>query len=366
MRRPPQRVRQKGAESLLRPQSGHAADSLRATMAAYLEALVVLNYSEATRGGRGNALLKFARWAEDRGLSRPLEVTRPLLERYQRHLYFARKANGQPLTPRAQYQLVSVLRYYFRWLARQNLIPANPASELLLPRLGARLPRYTMTAADVEKVLAQPDVSNLEGLRDRAMLEFLWATGLRRGELVKVSLFDVNAAAGTVFVNQGKGKKDRVVPIGARALSWMERYLVDARPRLALSPDNGVLFLSTTGAVLNPDTLSQVVRHYVRAADVPARGSCHLFRHACATQMLEGGADIRFVQELLGHAKLDTTVVYTRVSIAKLKAVYNATHPASRGADAPPPAAAAAAPATPEQLLEELDEENEGDELEAD
>ena len=353
----PRRKRQKAIDSLLRPQAGYAPDSLRATMASYLEALTVLQYSPATCDARADCLLKFARWCEERGLMRPAEVTRPLLERYQRHLFYLRLPSGKPVAPSAQHRLLSVVRYYFRWLVRQNLLPGNPASELLLPRLGIRLPRYTMTAAEVEKVLARPDVTVLDGLRDRAMLEVLWATGMRRSEVCALQLFDVNASAGTVFIRQGKGKKDRVVPIGARALAWLQRYLEEVRPRFATSPDAGVLFLATTGAQLSPDILSRLVHDYVQAARVPVKGSCHLFRHACATQMLEGGADIRFVQEMLGHARLDTTVVYTRVSIGKLKAIYEATHPASQPVGRRPAAGDDVAQVSAEQLLGELADE---------
>ena len=326
----PRRTRQKAIDSLLRPQAGYAPDSLRATMASYLEVLTVLQYSPATCDARADCLLKFARWCEERGLMRPAEVTRPLLERYQRHLFYLRLPSGKPLAPSAQHRLLSVVRYYFRWLVRQNLLPGNPASELLLPRLGIRLPRYTMTAAEVEKVLARPDVTVLDGLRDRAMLEVLWATGLRRSELCGLNIYDVSAAKGVVQVREGKGKKDRVVPIGARALGWVQRYLDEVRPRYVMPPDDGYLFLSTTGEKLSPALTSQMASQYVRASGVPVRGACHLFRHASATAMLEGGADIRFVQELLGHAHLESTQLYTRVTISKLKAIYEATHPAAQ------------------------------------
>ena len=162
------------------------------------------------------------------------------------------------------------------------------------------------------------------------MLEVLWATGLRRSELCGLNIYDVSAAKGVVQVREGKGKKDRVVPIGARALGWVQRYLDEVRPRYVMPPDDGYLFLSTTGEKLSPALTSQMASQYVRASGVPVRGACHLFRHASATAMLEGGADIRFVQELLGHAHLESTQLYTRVTISKLKAIYEATHPAAQ------------------------------------
>jgi integrase/recombinase XerD len=340
--------RQRSVQSLLNVQRA-APDSLRATMAAYLESMVVLGLSAATQASRASTLLRLARWCEERGISRPTEVTRPLLERYQRHLFYFRSEAGRPLSVVSQaHQLVGV-RQYFKWCSRQALLPANPASELQLPKVGLRLPRYTLTVAEVEAVLAQPKVGTLEGLRDRALLEVLWATGVRRSEAAKLSVYDVRGD-GTLFVRQGKGKKDRVVPISQRALEWLRRYLEEVRPRLVVPPDAGLLFLGAGGQPL-PD-LSQLVGGYVKESGLPVTGACHLFRHACATAMLEGGADIRFVQELLGHAKLDTTQVYTRVTITKLKAVYAATHPGARGDGA------AAGEGVAAEVLRALEEED--------
>jgi integrase/recombinase XerD len=301
-------------------------------MAGYVESLAVANYSPATYSSRAQELLEFARWCEERSLFRPAEVTRPILERYQRHLYYYRKANGHPLSPANQGSRVSALRLYFRWLCRQGLLLSNPASDLLLPRVGTSLPRYTLSPVEVEKVLAVPDVANVKGLRDRALLELLWATGMRRAEASKLLLHDVRAEGGAVFISKGKGNKDRVVPVSARALGWVKQYVEGARPRLVVPPDSGVLFLSDAGFPLSPIALTTVARKYVLASGVEAKGACHLFRHACATAMLEGGADIRFVQELLGHSSLETTQVYTRVTISKLKAVYEATHPGAHAA----------------------------------
>ena len=330
MRRRPRGRRQKSAQSLLRPQVAHAPDSLRATMAAWLESLAIRNFSEATVRTRADAALRFACWCEERALTRPAEVSRALLERYQRQLFLHRKPSGRPLSAASQANHLTALRQYFKYLVRQSLLPANPASELQLPKLPVRLPYDTLTEAEVERVLAQPDVSTLEGLRDRAILEVLWACAVRRAEVCGLGLYDVQGERGVVQVREGKGKKGRIVPISERALSWVARYLAEVRPRHAVAPDEGVLFLSSTGAALHPVMLSGLVHRYVRASGVRAHGACHLFRHAAATAMLERGADIRFVQELLGHARLDTTVVYTRVTITKLKAVYAATHPAAQ------------------------------------
>ena len=190
-----------------------------------------------------------------------------------------------------------------------------------------------------------PHVSDVIGLRDRAILETLYSTGIRRMEVIHLTVWDLDQERGTLMVRQGKGKKDRMVPIGERAVAWLGRYLDEARPKLVMSPDAGVLFLTQEGEELSPNRLTQLVREHVSAAELDKSGACHLFRHTCATLMLEGGADIRYIQELLGHVELSTTQIYTRVSIRKLKAVHTLTHPGARLVQRPVAEGEDAAPA---------------------
>jgi integrase/recombinase XerD len=272
----------------------------------------------------------FFRWCEARGILRPEEVTRPMLERYQRHLFLHRKKDGQALSWRSQSQRVRTVQQYFRWLVRQNVLLWNPASDLVLPRKEHRLPKAILTEEEVERVLAQPDVSTPVGLRDRAVLEVLYGAGLRRLELTRLTLVDVDWERETLWLRQAKGKKDRVVPLGARARMWVERYVRDARGELACGRDGGALFLTVQGEAMTADPLTHQTRQYVVAAGVNKPGSCHLFRHTMATLMLEGGADVRYVQEMLGHASLQTTAIYTHVSIRKLTEVHAATHPGAK------------------------------------
>lgn len=309
----------RGAPGSLR---GHAWD--------YLEDLRVRQHTPAGVKHQAKGLTVFLRWCDERGLTKPDEVTRPIVERYQRHLFYVRKANGHPLSARTQYAHLVVVRQLFRWLMRSGLLLANPASEMLLPKLPQRLPQAVLSPAEAEAVLAQPDVTRPDGLRDRAMLEVLYSAGLRRMELAGLRLFDIDAGHGTVWVRQGKGRKDRVVPLGERALAWVLKYLEEARPKLALGFDDGLLFIGDAGEGLHVDYLSQTARHYLEKAGLKKPGACHLFRHSMATAMLEGGADVRFVQEMLGHVSLETTQLYTRVTVEKLKAVHAATHPGAR------------------------------------
>jgi integrase/recombinase XerD len=307
---------------------GSDPNGMGAHLAVFLEYLCVKGYSEETVAKTRLAVASFIRWCEERGIARTAEVTRPLLVRYQRHLYHYRKTDGHPLSFRSQHFRLVRLRSFFRYLSKSNVILYNPASDLELPKLDRRLPQHVLTAAEAEGVMNQVDVTTLLGVRDRAILETFYSTGMRRMELSRLKLFDLDAERGTVMVRQGKGRKDRMIPIGERALRWIEKYLADVRPSLVVEPDDGTLFLSSYGESLSGSGLSVMVREYVEKADLGKTGSCHLFRHTMATLMLEGGADIRFIQAMLGHAELSTTQIYTQVSIRKLKEVHTATHPA--------------------------------------
>ena len=311
---------------------GDIADRFGMTRLVYehLERLRVRGYTDATIRGREKSLRPFLRWCDDRSLGRANEVTRPMLERYQEHLFHYRKKNGLPLSLRSQRMLLEAVQGFFRNLARANVLLVNPASEIELPRTPHRLPAVILSAKEVELVLIQPNVTEPLGLRDRAILETFYSTGMRRSELTQLKTAGLDMERGTVFIREGKGRRDRVVPIGERALGWVHRYLDDIRPRWAPDPDDGFLFLNQNGHPIDVGYLTHLVRWYVEHAALGKRGSCHMFRHSMATLMVENGADIRFVQAMLGHAKLETTAIYTQVSIGKLKEIHTATHPAER------------------------------------
>jgi integrase/recombinase XerD len=303
------------------------ATPLEALMHEHLNWLRERNYSDYTVRGRRGHIGYFLAWCKERGLEDPVDVTRPVLERYQRWLFYYRKQNGEPLGFASQHDRLVPLRVWFRWMARQNHILHNPASELEMPRLGFRLPKHVLTVAEAEQVIAQPNPADPIGLRDRAILEVLYATGMRRMELLRLKLDGLDLERGTVMIRRGKGNKDRMIPLGERAGAWLRKYLREGRPQLAGEPDDGTLFLTTQGEPFSAEYLTQLVRGYVLAAKVGKEGACHLFRHTMATLMLEGGADIRFIQQMLGHADLKATQLYTNVSIRLLKEIHAATHP---------------------------------------
>lgn len=334
----------------------------------HFEWMRVHGYSLDTIRARRIAIRRFITWCDDLGIDDPREITRPMLERYQRHLFYYRKADGTPMTLGSQLGCLAPLKTWFKWLAREHHILANPASELELPRQPKRLPRTILSVQEVEAILAEADPESVQGLRDRAMLETLYSTGLRRMELPGLAIYDVDLGRRVVWVREGKGRRDRVVPIGARAAAWVNRYLTDARPQL-IGADTEALFVTDFGEPVSPEYLAAKVKRYMEFAGIMKPGSAHLFRHACATHMLEGGADIRFIQAMLGHADLSTTEIYTHVSIDKLLEVHAATHPAraeraqdARG-DADGGEALPRAENAREALLAALQAEGEDDEL---
>ena len=288
------------------------------------------NYSERTLRTRERTLEYFLEWSQARSLERPEEITKSILESYQRHLHRYRKSNGQALGITTQRQRLGDVQRFFAWLCRQNHLQANPAADLDLPRQTHRhLPRG-LSHEELAALLALPDTRDPLGIRDRALLETLYATGVRRSELANLDLGDLDLSGGTLHVREGKGGKSRMVPVGQSAVEWLSRYLEETRPRLLLDLSEQALFLSGYGERLSSGYLGKWVKSQLKEVGVKRPGSCHLLRHTCATHMLEGGADIRYVQQLLGHAQLDTTAIYTQVAISQLQEVYRRSHPSAK------------------------------------
>jgi integrase/recombinase XerD len=301
---------------------------LAALLEKHAEYMRLHNYSEYTIKTHRVEIRQFLLWAEDHGITDPVEVTRTVLERFQKYVFNYRKKNGEPLSFTAQHHRITALRVWFKWMARQHHILHNPASEIDLPRTGFRLPRAVLTVQEAEQVLMQPNVHDPLGLRDRAIIEVLYSTGMRRLELSSLRIWDLGLEQNTVTIRQGKGKKDRIIPLGDRAALWVRKYLDESRPQLVSEPDDKIVFLSNAGEPMTLDYLTELVSGYVDAANIGKRGACHLFRHTMATLMLEGGADIRYIQAMLGHADLKTTHIYTHVAIRHLQEIHRATHPA--------------------------------------
>jgi integrase/recombinase XerD len=302
---------------------------IEAEASEYIVWLQVHNYAGTTVACRIRYLAYFVEFCSRHEIDDPRRITLELLQGYQQELYEHRKRCGQPLAVATQAQRLVPVTHFFTWLRRSGRISTNPASDLLMPKPDRRLPEATLSSTEMALLLAAPDLTRPLGLRDRAVLEVFYSCALRRAELIDLTVNDVDFDRGTVFVRSGKGAKDHYVPIGERALFWVRLYLDLVHPRFAKHDHPQRLFLSSVGTPLCADWLSRRIRRYLAAAGITKKGSCHLLRHTVATLMLEGGADIRYVAEMLGHARLETTQRYTRVSIDRLRLVHASCHPAA-------------------------------------
>ncbi len=290
----------------------------------YCGHLSVQGYAVETIRVNRSHLNKLVQWLGTQGVTHPADVTRAMLEDYQGYLHEVRKSDGRPLSSTTQGACLGPVRRFYQWGYVHGRLPSDPSVAITIPPREQRLPRSVLSFAEAEAVLAQPDTRTRLGVRDRAILETLYSTGMRRSELMRLQIDDVDRSRGTVAIRQGKGRKDRIVPIWPRALDWIDLYLKLARP--AMHPVDNTLFLSSEGgAGIGSHRLTGLVGHYVDQANIHKHGSCHMFRHTLATLMLDGGADIRYVQAMLGHASLNSTQIYTHVSMTALKAVHAAT-----------------------------------------
>lgn len=310
----------------------HDCNGLAVAIDKYLEWMKGKDYSPSSIRSRKHYLCFFARWCQEHEIARVEDVTRAMVERYQLYLLQVESAKcAGILSENSRHRHMRTVYLLFKWLMKRNCVLINPAQDLEMPERSKRLPHNVLNVSEVECVLAQANLKTGAGIRDRAIMETLYSTGMRRSELVHLMLHDVDMERGTVFISQGKGKKDRIVPIGERALLWIEKYLREVRPKMAKQKEERELFLTKYGkAFRSADCLTSLLGKYIKAANLGKSGACHIFRHSMATLMLENGADIRYIQEMLGHECLNTTEIYTKVSIAKLKEVHERTHPTAK------------------------------------
>jgi integrase/recombinase XerD len=299
----------------------------------FLEQRHARGYSEVTVYEERKRFRFLIGFFDSRHLRYPADITREAIREYVQYVREYRKVDGMPFTPKGLEVRLLLLRIFVRYLAQRRLILFDGTGEI--PRLHTiSIPRPALTAIQTERVLSLPDTDTPEGLRDRALLELLYATGIRRMELTNLMLEDVTMSTGMVHVRQGKGRKDRMIPSGERAVEWLRRYITESRPLLltvskrAKTRDQGYLFFGRIGQKMSLSTLTHMAGHYMRESGIE-KGACHIFRHTAATLMLENGADMRYIQELLGHTWLRSTQVYTKVSGKHLRETFKRTHPSA-------------------------------------
>lgn len=264
-------------------------------------------------------LLNYAAFLERTGCREWQESNRHHIVSYLSHL---QKMGRAPAT--VSRNLASI-RSFYHFLLRDGLLDADPTLHLDSPKTDKRLPRV-LTVEEVERLLAAPEGRTPSGLRDRAMLEVLYATGIRVSELVALNVADLNLNMGYLKC-YGKGSKERIVPLGSAALEAAGQYLSRGRAHLLKGPDEGALFLNHQGRRLTRQGFWKIIKKYARAAGIQKAITPHTLRHSFATHLLENGADLRAVQEMLGHADISTTQIYTHVTQSRLKDVYLRTHP---------------------------------------
>ncbi len=314
---------------------------LAAVLSIYAQAMTVQNFSPSTIETQVMLTKWFFAFCAERGVHALPQVTRELIERYQRHLYALQikvVSSGQlkPLSIRSQHaRLWSVVRF-FRWAVRAGMLEASPAAVIDLPRLPQPLPKPALSVVEVERILSLPQLATANGLRDRALLELLYATGMRRGEACALKMNDLERERGVVRIESGKGRKGRIVPISERALAWLDHYVDNVWSRFPLALTHRHMFISVDdartrfqGKPLRKRAMTQILGNYIAASGINKSGACHIFRHTAATLMMENGADIRAIQDLLGHSDLKTTGIYTNVSLKFLKEQHAKTHPSS-------------------------------------
>jgi integrase/recombinase XerD len=322
------RGRQKGGLAAPAPPPDAPPGTLQELVPRFLQRLQTRGYSAATAEMHRSALRQFLGWCAGLAYHDPALFTRARLEAYQLFLFHYRTPRGgRALAINTQLARLGCLRRFFAWLCRDGILPANPACDLDLPRKQARALPKSLSPEEINRLLALPDTASPFGLRDRTILELFYSTGVRRTEMTRLEAGDYDPDARTLLVRRGKNGKSRLLPVGGHAAYWLDRYLAEARPLIAFLPAESSLFLSGYGTAFTPAYLGTWVAKQMKRVGIAKLGASHLFRHSCATHMHENGADIRHVQEMLGHARLDTTQIYTHVSIRALQEVHARCHP---------------------------------------
>lgn len=303
---------------------------IQALIAHYQEHLKAVGYSERTQElypAQLRFFVDFLRGQEVAGLA---DVTREVTYRYQMSLPAARGRGNKAMTLEGQHCRLSILRHFFRYLERQGHILHDPTSAMELPRRKVNIPRSIISPRDMGKLLNQPDTDRPRELRDKAMMETLYSTAIRNAEIRHLKMQEVDLGEREIRINEGKGGKDRVVPLGEVAAKYLELYLSEGRPKIlktAGDPSSEFLFISKTGYRLSHTCLTDLINKYARRARLSRWMTPHHFRHACATHMLRRHADLRHIQALLGHKNLATTQIYTHVEVGDLKREHRRTHP---------------------------------------
>jgi len=272
-------------------------------------------------------LEQFYLWLLDKNIKDIKKVTAKTIQKYKLYLINDyRKKNGKKLTPLTVLSKLTTLRKYFSYLLKQRLIFLDPMIDIELPKSRDYLPKNILTQQEAEHLLTLPENTTL-GIRDRAILEILYSSGIRRAEACNLDLYDINLKDKTLHIRYPKNRKDRIIPIGEKAKQATEVYLLTSRPKLAQNLKESALFLSLFGRRIQRHSLNYIIRSYSKRMRLNKRITPHCLRHSCATHLLQNGANLAIIMQILGHSRIDTTEIYTRISPQDLKEAIRRYHP---------------------------------------
>jgi integrase/recombinase XerD len=299
----------------------------------YLNAMLAQGRSVQTVRTARSGLKQLVAFLESVEVTTIEQLDADILMRYREALSWHLTDKGTPLAPRSQSERLGHLRAFCRWLVAQDWLVADPSKRIPNPRKPQQLPKAILDESEVQRMLAAPDLRTATGFRDRVILEVLYSSAIRRQEAANLRLDDVDTTHGYLIVREGKNRKDRVVPVGASVCALLDTYIAGVRADWLNADRDRHLFLNRFGHGMDPNAVWHVVNKYARALKLDKAVSTHTFRHTCATHMLRAGAPIRHLQEMLGHESIETTQVYTRLTINDLREIHKRFHPRERDAE---------------------------------
>ena len=302
-------------------------------IARYQQHLEILNQSPRTRTTVRSYLALWRAFADEIKLADPQAATTGTMLDFQRWLFYRPTTRNPQRSIASQNNVLICVKTFFAFLQQEGVVTGNPAGALVLARAPQTLPRNILTPQEARKIIETPDTGTLLGYRDRTIFEVLYATGLRKSELMNLTVADVNLEEELLRINGGKGGKDRVAPLTRTACSFLENYLKVIRPELLGRRSSDRLFISRRGRPMAKNTVGQMVEKYARLSKVKKHVTPHLWRHSCATHLLKNHANLRHVQEILGHRSLATTERYLHLTITDLKQAHRRCHPREKGVE---------------------------------
>ncbi len=286
------------------------------------------NYSKTSIQSYQGALEFYLKFLKNKKLSKRKYFLSKTAVKFKKYLLVYKKKNGKKLSNETSSTYFSKVKVFHDYLMRESYILINPYKLLETIKTSKQLIKKSIPVDDIERIMSIPDLNTARGFRDRAILEALYSTGIRRAEISGLKVYDVDVNDGFIQVT-GKGNKTRIVPIGKRAIELVRKYITEIRPQLIKNYSDESLFIGQLGKGLKPPTINVIVKKYIKEANVNIKHSCHSFRHTCGVEMLKGKASIRHVQEMLGHENIGTTQKYTKLMPIDLKKTHKETHPSN-------------------------------------